>query len=84
MRGEGVVAGEGSVGVSKFHWSKYTMPLITNINSDWMSNSSAGLCILLGYLYYLYYVDPLIQGVTCLCTLICLIFSLTCEVNTTV
>ena len=81
MRGEGVVAGEGSVvGVPKFHWSKCTMPL-TNINSDWMSNSSSDLCINLVILYYLYYADPLIQGVTCLRTLI---FSVTCEVNTTV
>ena len=50
MRGEGGVggvAGEGrvNVGVSKFHsWGKCTMPL-TNINSDWMSNASSGLCI---------------------------------------
>ena len=40
MRGEGGVAGEGTVvGVPKFHsGDKYTMPL-TNINSNWMSNS---------------------------------------------
>ena len=46
MRGDGGVASEGIVvGVLKFHsWGKYTMPL-TNINSDWMSNSSSGLCI---------------------------------------
>ena len=46
MRGEGGVAGEGRVvGVPKFHsWGKCTMPL-TNINSDWMSNASSGLCI---------------------------------------
>ena len=45
-RGEGGVAGEGRVvGVPKFHsWGKCTMPL-TNINSDWMSNASSGLCI---------------------------------------
>ena len=44
--GEGGVAGEGRVvGVPKFHsWGKCTMPL-TNINSDWMSNASSGLCI---------------------------------------
>ena len=55
MRGDGSVAGEGSVvGVSKFHsWGKCTMPL-TNINSDWVSNASAGLCII-----YLYYAGPL-------------------------
>ena len=72
MRGEGCVAGEGRVvGVPKFHsWGKCTMSL-TNINSDWMSNASSGLCINLCYLYYitrvlyfaswgviLYYVDP--------------------------
>ena len=52
MRGDGGVAGEGRVvGVPKFHsWGKCTMPL-TNINSDWMSNASSGLCII--YLYYL-------------------------------
>ena len=50
MKGEGGVAGEGSVvGVPKFHsWDKCTMPL-TNINSDWMSNTSSGLCIILHY-----------------------------------
>ena len=32
--------------MQKFHsWDKFTMPL-TNINSDWMSNVSSGLCIL--------------------------------------
>ena len=48
MRGESGVAGEGRVvGVPKFHsWGKCTMPL-TNINSDWMSNASCGLCIIL-------------------------------------
>ena len=48
MRGDSGVAGEGSVvGVPKFHsWGKCTMPL-TNINSDWMSNASSGLCIVL-------------------------------------
>ena len=48
MRGDSGVAGEGRVvGVPKFHsWVKCTMPL-TNINSDWMSNASSGLCIIL-------------------------------------
>ena len=47
MRGDGGVAGEGRVvGVPKFHsWGKCTMPL-TNINSDWVSNASSGLCII--------------------------------------
>ena len=74
MRGEGGVAGEGRVvGVPKFHsWDKCTMAL-TNINSNWMSNTSSGLCINLFILYYiilrgsfkcilgcnLYYVGPL-------------------------
>ena len=51
MRGEGGVAGEGRVvALPKFHsWGKCTMPL-TNINSDWMSNASSGLCIILGYI----------------------------------
>ena len=52
MRGDGGVAGEGKVvGVpkSKFHsWGKCTMTL-TNINSDWMSNTSSGLCVTLYY-----------------------------------
>ena len=54
VRGESGVAGEGRVfGVPKFHsWCKCTMPL-TNINSDWMSNASSGLCI------NLYYAGPL-------------------------
>ena len=45
-RGDGGVAGEGKVvGVPKFHsWVKCTMP---NINSDWTSNTSPGLCIIL-------------------------------------
>ena len=53
MRGDGGVASEGRVvGVPKFHsWGKYTMPL-TNINSDWMSNASSGLCIIYIILYY--------------------------------
>ena len=48
VRGDGSVAGEGRVvGVPKFHsWGKCTMPL-TNINSDWMSNASCGLRIIL-------------------------------------
>ena len=52
MRGDSGVAGERRVvGIPKFHsWGKYTMPL-TNINSDWMSNASSGLCIIL--LYYI-------------------------------
>ena len=47
MRGEGGVAGEGRVvGLPTFHsWDKCTMPLM-NINSDWMSNASSGLCII--------------------------------------
>ena len=46
VRGEGGVAGEGRVvDVPKFHsWGKCTMPLM-NINSNWMSNASSGLCI---------------------------------------
>ena len=52
MRGDSGVAGEGRVvGIPKFHsWGKCIMPL-TNINSDWMSNASSGLCIIL--LYYI-------------------------------
>ena len=48
MRGDGGVAGEGRVvGVPKFHtWGKCTMPL-TNISSDWVSNASCGLRIML-------------------------------------
>ena len=54
MRGDSGVAGDGRVvGVPKFHsWDKCTMPL-TNINSDWMSNASSGLRIIL-----LYYAGP--------------------------
>ena len=46
MRGESGVAGERRVvGIPKFHsWGKFTMPLM-NINSEWMSNTSSGLCI---------------------------------------
>ena len=52
MRGDSGVAGEGRVvGVPKFHsWGKFIMPL-TNINSDWMSNASSGLCIIYIILY---------------------------------
>ena len=54
--GDGGVAGEGRVaGVPKFHsWDKYTM-LLTNINSDWMSNTSSGLCIILVYITWVLY-----------------------------
>ena len=66
MKGDSGVAGEGRVvGIPKFHsWGKFTMPL-TNINSDWMSNASSGLCIIYIILYYifillyLYYAGPL-------------------------
>ena len=56
MRGDGGVAGEERVvGTPKFHsWGKCTMPL-TNINSDWISNASSGLCII----YTIYYAGPL-------------------------
>ena len=52
MRSDSCVAGEGRVvGVPKFHsWGKCTTPL-TNINSDWMSNASSGLCIILIILF---------------------------------
>ena len=51
MRGDSGVAGEGRVlGVPKFpSWGKCTMPS-TNINSDWMSNASSGLRIILYYI----------------------------------
>ena len=51
MRGDSGVAGEERVvGIPKFHsWGKCIMPL-TDINSDWMSNASSVLCIIL--LYY--------------------------------
>ena len=46
----GVAGEERVVGIPKFHsWGKCTMTL-TNINSDWMSNASSGLCIILGYI----------------------------------
>ena len=62
MRGDGGVAGEGRVvGVPRFHsWGKCTMPLI-NINSDRMSNTSSGLCIILVVLHYVI-VIPWLQG----------------------
>ena len=52
VRGDSSVAGEQWViGVRKFHsWGKCTIPL-TNINSDWMSNASSGLCIILLSIY---------------------------------
>ena len=52
MRGDSGVAGEGRVvGIPKFHsWGTFTMRL-TNINSDWMSNASSGLCII--YINYI-------------------------------
>ena len=52
MRGDGSVAGEGRVvGVPKFYsWGKCIV-ILTNINSDWMSKASSGLCIILCYLY---------------------------------
>ena len=52
MRVDSGVAGEGRVvGIPKFRsWGKCTMPL-TNIDSDWMSNASSGLCIILFILY---------------------------------
>ena len=62
MKGDGGVAGEGKVvGVPKFHsWGKCTMPL-TNINSDWMSNASSGLCII----YLFIYAGPLFRILGC-------------------
>ena len=63
MRGDGGVTGEGRVvGVPKFHsWGKCTMPS-TNVNSDWMSNASSGLRIILSYIK-LYYAGRIL-GVT--------------------
>ena len=70
MRDEGGVAGEGSVvGLPKFHsWDKCTMPL-TNINSDWMSNASSGLCINLYYLHGLFisHLGVLLTPADCTC-----------------
>ena len=50
MRDDSGVAGEGKVvDVPKFHsWGKCTVPFM-NINSDWMSNASPGLHIILFY-----------------------------------
>ena len=58
MGGDSGVAGEGRVvGVPKFHsWGKCTMPL-TNTNSDWMSNASSGLCVILCYIILGYDID---------------------------
>ena len=58
MRIEGGIAGEGRVvGLPKFHsWGKCTMPLM-KINTDWMSNTLSGLCII--GLYYIIYAGPL-------------------------
>ena len=49
MRGDGGVAGEGRIiAVPNFHsWGKCTMPLTVYINSNWMSNPSSGLWIIL-------------------------------------
>ena len=54
MRGDGGIAGEGSVvSVPKFHsWGKCTV-VLTNIKSDWMTKASSALCIILYCLYYL-------------------------------
>ena len=64
MRGESGVAGEGRVVVvPKFHsWGKCTMPL-TNINSDWMSNTSPDL--VLTYIIYIIYTGPLFRILGC-------------------
>ena len=52
MRGEGGVAGEGRVvGIPKFHsWGKCTIPL-TNIHSDWITNASSGLYVILIFFF---------------------------------
>ena len=52
MRGVSGIAGEGRVvGAPKFHsWGKCTLPL-TNINSDWISKASSGVCINLLFIY---------------------------------
>ena len=57
MRGDGGVAGEERVVcLAMFHpWVKCTI-LITNINSDWMSNTSSGLRIILDHLFYIMWV----------------------------
>ena len=53
MRGDGGVACEGRVvGVPKCNsWGKCTTMPLMNMNSDWMSNASSGLCINLYYLF---------------------------------
>ena len=43
MRGEGGVTGEGRVVGNQ----SFTLTL-TNINSDWVSNASSGLCLFIG------------------------------------
>ena len=53
VRNEGGAAGAAGeaklVGIPNFHsWGKFTMPL-TNTQSDWMSDTSSGLCITLNY-----------------------------------
>ena len=47
MRGDSGVAGENRVAsiLEFYSWGKYTKSL-TNINSDWISNASSGLCII--------------------------------------
>ena len=71
MRGDSGVAGEGRVvALPKFHlWGKCTMPL-TNINSDWMSNASSGLCIILGYIsaYQSSFFPHPMEQLTSICT----------------
>ena len=58
-KGEGGVAGkENLVGTPKFHsWSNCTMPL-TNVQSDWMSNTFSGLCILT---YSMFFPNPSVK-----------------------
>ena len=52
VRGKGGVAGEGRVvGVPKFQFCGECTMLLTNINSDWMSNTSSSICINLYYLF---------------------------------
>ena len=67
MRGDSGVAGEGRfAGIPKFSsWGKYTM-LLSNINSDWMSTASSGLCIIYIILFiYLYYAGALSRILGC-------------------
>ena len=65
MKGDGGVASEGrDIGVPKFHsWGKCTMPL-TNINSDWMSNTLPLACVLT-YIIYIIYLGPLFRILGC-------------------